>query len=223
MVRAPFGCANIFREPLIYINVVSRAKVGTCGVMVTNPDQVESLLDAALKAREAPSAEAMAEALDVLPAAIYLTDTEGRITHFNKACVDFAGRVPQTGADRWCVSWRLYSDDGEPMPPEKCPMAMAIRERRPVRGVEAWAERPDGSRVRFRPFPTPLFDDSGELVGAVNLLIDVTDRHRADELHQQAARCRRLAGTVGDRRTVEALTAMASEYDEEASRLDRAH
>ena len=44
----------------------------------------------------------------------------------------------------------------------------------------------------------------------------------ADELRQQAARCRRLAGTVGDRRTIEALTAMASEYDEEAGRFERA-
>jgi len=32
--------------------------------------------------------------LDALPAAIYTTDAEGRITFYNEACVAFAGRRP---------------------------------------------------------------------------------------------------------------------------------
>jgi PAS domain S-box-containing protein len=34
--------------------------------------------------------------------------------------------------------------------------------------------------VRFLPFPTPLRDPSGRLVGAINLLMDITERHDAD-------------------------------------------
>jgi len=52
-------------------------------------------------------------------------------------------------------------------------MAVAILERRPVRGISAVAERPDGSRVNFMPYPTPIFDTAGHLLGAVNMLIDV--------------------------------------------------
>jgi hypothetical protein len=52
-------------------------------------------------------------------------------------------------------------------------MAVAIHEDRRVRGVTAVAERPDGTRVHFRPFPTPLHDAYDNLVGAVNVLIDV--------------------------------------------------
>jgi hypothetical protein len=37
-------------------------------------------------------------------------------------------------------------------------MAVAVRERRAVRGVQAVAERPDGTHVDFRPHPTPLLD-----------------------------------------------------------------
>jgi hypothetical protein len=33
--------------------------------------------------------------------------------------------------------------------------------------------RPDGTRVTFLPFPTPLFDEYGGLKGAVNILIDL--------------------------------------------------
>ena len=38
------------------------------------------------------------EMIDALPTAIYTTDAEGRITHFNPACVEFSGRTPDLGA-----------------------------------------------------------------------------------------------------------------------------
>lgn len=111
--------------------------------------------------------------LDAFPVAVYLTDTDGFITYFNPACVDFAGREPTVGRDRWCVTSRLYTDEGVYLPHEQCPMAIAIRTKRVVRGVTAVAERPDGTRVNFLPFPTPLIDENGELQGAVNVLIDI--------------------------------------------------
>jgi hypothetical protein len=64
--------------------------------------------------------------------------------------------------------------DGTPLPHEQCPMAVALREDRPVRNVDAIAERPDGTRIRFMPYPTPLHDASGALIGAVNILVDIT-------------------------------------------------
>ncbi|WP_262269108.1 hypothetical protein [Microvirga yunnanensis] len=39
--------------------------------------------------------------------------------------------------------------------------------------VLAEAERPEGTRVHFMPFPTPLHDAEDQLVGAVNVLIDL--------------------------------------------------
>ena len=60
-------------------------------------------------------------------------------------------------------------------------MALALKQKRPIRGMEAIAERPDGSRVSFLPYPTPLFDASGVLVGALNMLVDITERKRMEE------------------------------------------
>src|SRR3569623_937162 len=119
------------------------------------------------------------ELFEALPAAVYTTDEAGRLTSFNQAAVDFSGRVPAVGSDSWCVSWKLYSPDGAPMPHDECPMALALKEGRPVRGHEAVAERPDGTRRSYIPFPTPLYDASGKLTGAVNMLIDITDRKHA--------------------------------------------
>jgi PAS domain S-box-containing protein len=42
--------------------------------------------------------------------------------------------------------------------------------------MNAVAERPDGTRVPFMPYPTPLMDASGRVIGAVNLLVDLSDR-----------------------------------------------
>lgn len=118
--------------------------------------------------------------LDALPAAVYTTDANGRITYFNRAAAELAGREPELGKDEWCVTWRLYNADGTPLPHNACPMAVALREDRPIRGVEAVLERPDGRRIPFMPYPTPLHNRSGSLVGAVNMLIDISDRKAAE-------------------------------------------
>lgn len=121
----------------------------------------------------------MRELLEALPAAIYTTDPTGLITFYNKAAVEMSGRTPQPG-DEWCVTWRLYDTDGAPLPHDQCPMAVALKEDRPVRGAEAVAERPDGTRVPFIPFPTPLHDANGKLIGAINMLVDITERKQAE-------------------------------------------
>jgi PAS domain S-box-containing protein len=118
--------------------------------------------------------------LSAIPAAIYTTDAEGKITYFNEAAIELAGRTPKLGSDEWCVTWKLYWPDGRPLPHDQCPMAMALKEGRPVRGYEAIAERPDGTRVPFIPYPTPLRDAKGNIVGAINMLVDVSRRKEAE-------------------------------------------
>ena len=156
--------------------------------------------------------------LDELPVPIYVTDADGLVTYWNRACVEFAGREPQTGKDRWCVTWRLYTMAGEPMPHEDCPMAEAIKHRQPIRDEIAIAARPDGSRVAFKPYPTPLFDSSGALCGAVNMMIDVSVE-QSSALSDEASRCWRLAGATYDRSTSEILTSMAERLDRTAAEL----
>jgi hypothetical protein len=133
---------------------------------------------AASTIRSAP--QGAREVLDELAAPIYMIDRKGTLTYFNKACVNLAGRTPRVGADKWCVTWKLYTTDGEYLAHDACPMAVAIREQRSIRGVQAIAERPDGTRINFIPFPTPLFDEDGNLAGAVNLLWDVTPQPRPE-------------------------------------------
>src|SRR4051812_29939524 len=126
------------------------------------------------------SEQHLQDLLEAIPAAIYTTDAAGRITYFNQAAVELAGRTPVLGSDEWCVTWKLYWPDGTPLPHDQCPMAVALREGRTIRNAEAILERPDGTRIPFIPFPTPLRDADGKVVGAINMLVDISERRQAE-------------------------------------------
>ncbi len=124
--------------------------------------------------------EAFREMIEALPIALYGTDAEGRLTFFNPAAVRLSGRVPDLGTDRWCVTWKLYLADGTPLPHEQCPMAIALRGGEVATGIECIAERPDGSRFWFTPYPAILRDAQGRVTGGINLLVDITERKLAE-------------------------------------------
>jgi PAS domain S-box-containing protein len=125
--------------------------------------------------------------LEALPIAVYITDREGWITFYNDAAASLWLSRPEIGKRQWCGSWKLYWPDGRPMHRGECAMARAVREGRAMRDIEAIAERPDGTRVSFAANPTPLFDRSGSFVGAVNLLVDLSDRKRAERMSRRIA------------------------------------
>jgi PAS domain S-box-containing protein len=122
------------------------------------------------------SVASLRHVLHALPTAIYTTDAVGRITFFNAAAVELWGCTPELGSSEFCGSWKLFWPDGTPLPHDECPMAMALKQQRPITGMEAIAERRDGTRVLFLAHPTPLFDEAGLLIGAVNMLVDVSER-----------------------------------------------
>ncbi|MGA0603997.1 ATP-binding protein [Caulobacter sp. KR2-114] len=130
------------------------------------------------------NARRLSELLQALPQAVYTTDAEGRLTFYNQAAVELWGQRPPLLETRWCGSWKLYDSDGAPLAAEDCPMAVALRTGLPVRDVESVLERPDGVRTPFAPYPTPLHDEFGQVIGGVNMLVDIS-RHRAAEDAQQ--------------------------------------
>ena len=97
------------------------------------------------------------------------------------------GLRPEIGQNEFCGSWKLYWPDGTPLPHDQCPMAIALKERRAINGQEAAAERPDGTRIPFLAYPTPLFDEVGELAGAVNMLVNINGRKSAELASQRLA------------------------------------
>jgi PAS domain S-box-containing protein len=120
-----------------------------------------------------------------LPEAVYTCDAFGYIKLYNKAAVKLWGRKPVAGKDLWCGSWKIFKTDGTDLPLDSCPMAITLKEGMPVHGKEILVQRPDESFRHVLPYPSPLFNAEGKLTGAINMLIDVTDRKEREILIQK--------------------------------------
>ena len=132
--------------------------------------------------------------IEALPAALYMTDAEGRVLLYNQSAVALWGREPVVGEEKWCGSLRMYWPDGTPLPLDQCPMAMALREGRSLQAMEAVVERPSGELRDVLANPRILRDASGAVKGAVNILIDVTEHRQAERLTRESeARFRNMA------------------------------
>lgn len=119
--------------------------------------------------------------IENLPVAIYTCNVSGYITSYNKAAVELWGREPEIGKDLWCGSFKIFTTEGEPLPFASCPMAITLKNKTAVEGKEIIVQRPDGTQLNVIPYPRPLFDSSGVLIGAVNTLIDITHQRQEEK------------------------------------------
>ncbi|MFP5350138.1 MAG: ATP-binding protein [Gammaproteobacteria bacterium] len=128
--------------------------------------------------------------LEKLPVGAYTCDPDGLITYYNQQAVKLWGRAPalNDAVDRFCGSFKLYAADGAPIDHDRCWMALALRDDREYKGQEIIIERPDGTRLTVLAHANPIHDDNGKLIGAVNVLVDITDRKRVEVAREQAER-----------------------------------
>jgi PAS domain-containing protein len=114
--------------------------------------------------------------LNVIPAVAYTCDSTGLITYFNSLAQAVWGRAARLrdAGERYCGSYQLYLADGTPIRHEQCWMALALLEGKPYIGREIVIERPDRSRTFGEAHAHPLRDHRGQIIGAVNLVADIT-------------------------------------------------
>jgi PAS domain S-box-containing protein len=138
--------------------------------------------------------------LAVLPAAMCTCDANGEITYFNEQAARLWGRSPKLrdADDRFCGAYRLFGQDGSPLPLSEAPMAAALRDGSSVRNQEVIIGRPDGSRVWVAVNIDPLRDAGGRITGAINVFTDISVRKHAEEsLRQSNERFRLAAQAAG--------------------------
>lgn len=116
------------------------------------------------------------DCIEALPAAIYLCHPDGKIVFYNEAAAVLWGRHPQLGKEFWCGSWKMYAADGLSLDLDKSPVAISLSEGRQVNPAEIIIERPDGVRLNVLSHPKLLFDTSGNILGAINMLEDISEK-----------------------------------------------
>jgi PAS domain S-box-containing protein len=119
--------------------------------------------------------------LDLLPIATFICDASGTILQYNQHAVQIWGRAPQHGQthEQFTESCRYFEVDGSPLP--RSMLAEVLSNGQPLRDKELLVQRHDGSRVVVSLNIDPLRTATGELVGAVNCFLDITERKRMDD------------------------------------------
>jgi PAS domain S-box-containing protein len=116
-----------------------------------------------------------------IPEAIFTCDAEGYLALYNKAAANLWGLEPKIGKHRWGGALKVFDKNGLEIDKEQSPMAITLKEGKKFFGEEFIIERPDGSRRNVLSHPSLLRDAEGDVAGAVNVLIDITERKKAEQ------------------------------------------
>lgn len=163
--------AAFFREEEILLLQEATADI-SFALDVFEKDKLKMQADLKLKESEIQYRNLIQD----LPVAIYTTDAEGIVQLYNTGAMELWGQEPVNGKNPCDGLLKIYSADNSLLPWHRSPMAIALSEGRNVYSEEIIIERADGTKRYAVPYPTPRFDGSGELTGAINVLIDITER-----------------------------------------------
>ena len=128
------------------------------------------------------------ELIRELPIATFSCDADGKIKIYNKAAVDLWGGEPDIEKDLRQGSWKVFDSEGNPIVPNLCPIAIALREGKIISDMEIIIESKNGERRHVNSHAVPFIDLTGKITGAVNMLTDITEskeRQKALELQNK--------------------------------------
>jgi PAS domain S-box-containing protein len=99
-----------------------------------------------------------------------IADAEGTLVFYNEAAEEVVGRsfaeAGEMPIDDWAGSFEPRTADGEPLPPERRPVRIALDEQRPVHMVYRVTSS-DGIERNVAVTAFPLFAHAEEFVGIV--------------------------------------------------------
>lgn len=181
------------------------------GGLVNEPDGTKRFMGVAQNITESKQAEiALREnekryhtLFDLVPVAVYTCDARGAIQEFNRRAVELWGREPVRNdpGEIFCGSSKIFYSDGRPMPHEECPMARVLRGETLAapQDLEIIIEQPDGTRKNVIVNPKTLKNESGEIIGAINCLYDITETKQAEKaLRESEERLRLIMDNAED-------------------------
>jgi diguanylate cyclase (GGDEF)-like protein/PAS domain S-box-containing protein len=129
--------------------------------------------------------------LDSLYDGVYFVDRNRRISYWNAGAGRVSGFSPDHMIGQYCHNNRLMHTDGEgrSLCIDHCPLMECIETGVPVE-KEVFLRHRDGHRVPVHVRSTPVHNESGEIIGAVEVFSDNSSKlaavERASELERMA-------------------------------------
>jgi diguanylate cyclase (GGDEF)-like protein/PAS domain S-box-containing protein len=119
--------------------------------------------------------------LDNLHEGVYFVDRHRTILYWNKGAEDLTGYPAQEVLGRRCYDdiLRHVAEDGCPMCTNRCPLADTIKDGQ-RRESEVYLHHKLGHRVAVSVRTSPITDNKGKIIGAVEVFSDATAKKRIE-------------------------------------------
>lgn len=129
--------------------------------------------------------------LDLVAKGVYFVDRDRRITYWNQGAESISGYAASEIVGTRCPEAKLkhIDEQGTLLCGEGCPLRHTIQDGED-HSVDVFLHHKNGHRVPVRVRATPIRDENGEIVGAVEIFNDLTPRiatlEKIKELRQKA-------------------------------------
>ncbi len=122
--------------------------------------------------------------LDKSPEGFFFARPEGQIVDFNQSARDILRLGDFTPSNYWGFprDYQIFRPDGITLLDGEVAMARALRDRAVIVVQEAIFRWPDGIEKYLLLSAAPIYDQEGEMLGALSLFQDVTELKKAEKL-----------------------------------------
>jgi len=127
--------------------------------------------------------------LEALPVGVIVCDSDGALLMTNRAGREILGTRVAGSVDRPARDYTPHYPDGSPFPIEQMPLTRAIDEGKVTQNVEILIRRADRTERTILSAGAPVLDDAGNVLAAVTVFQDITERQGAlRQLEQERSR-----------------------------------
>jgi diguanylate cyclase (GGDEF)-like protein/PAS domain S-box-containing protein len=126
--------------------------------------------------------KALMRLLEEVGEGVYFTDTQRRITFWNKAAEKISGYSRKEVVGNKCSANILIHVDsrGRALCQGLCPLAHTLRDHK-KRQADVFLHHRQGHRVPVRVRVFPLLDEAGKVAGAAELFVDISEKPQLEE------------------------------------------
>jgi PAS domain S-box-containing protein len=166
------------------------------GVMILAVNTTTAVQDRMIVAEQSARLEVV---LESLPVGVWIADKNGKLIGKNTAADRiWAGEAPLTDShEMHQVYFVEHTKGGERLTPGEYPITRALETGQIIEPIELNIHRFDGAKGKVLVSAAPIKDNDGNVIGAVGINLDITERLQVeDALQESEIRFRQLADSM---------------------------